>query len=60
MIFRLCSYLGYAAALLFAAHPLHVEAVAQAVSQGELLVGLIAQPGKERRRKRFPSSAASW
>lgn len=31
-----------AAALLFAAHPLHVEAVAQAVSQSELLVGLIA------------------
>jgi len=31
-----------AAALLFAAHPLHVEAVAEAVSQGELLVCLLA------------------
>jgi hypothetical protein len=31
-----------AAALLFAAHPVHVEAVAPAVSQSELLVGLLA------------------
>lgn len=29
-------------AVLFAAHPVHVEAVAQAVNQGELVVGLIA------------------
>ena len=28
--------------VLFAAHPVHVEAVAQAVNQGELIVGLIA------------------
>jgi len=31
-----------AAALLFAAHPVHVEAVALGVGQGELLVGLLA------------------
>ena len=31
-----------AAALLFAAHPVHVEAVALAVGQNELLVGLLA------------------
>ena len=31
-----------AVGVLFAAHPVHVEAVAQAVNQGELIVGLIA------------------
>ena len=31
-----------AVAVLFAAHPVHVEAVAQAVNQAELVVGLIA------------------
>ncbi|MDQ8164500.1 MAG: glycosyltransferase family 39 protein [Gemmatimonadota bacterium] len=33
---------AFCAAALFASHPVHVEAVAQAVNQGELIVGLAA------------------
>jgi len=45
--FRLLAVLGrrsvaLGASLLFAAHPLHVEAIALAVAQNELLVGLIS------------------
>ncbi len=38
---RLPAVVAFAAAALFAAHPLHVEAVAVAVNQSELWVGLI-------------------
>jgi 4-amino-4-deoxy-L-arabinose transferase-like glycosyltransferase len=46
-VFRLASEMlprraALAAAALFAVHPVHVEAVALGVNQGELLVGLIA------------------
>ncbi|MGQ0701807.1 MAG: hypothetical protein ACT4PM_01585 [Gemmatimonadales bacterium] len=52
------------AALLFAAHPIHVEAVALAVGQGELLVALLGTVMViryvERRRQRGVLAPGDW
>jgi len=53
MVFRLCRLLlpfacAFAAAALFAVHPVHVEAVAMAVNQGELWVAIICCGAVER------------
>lgn len=39
---RLSPFVAFGAAALFAVHPVHVEAVAAAVNQGELWVGLLS------------------
>ncbi len=54
---------AWVAAALFAAHPVHVEAVAPAVGQSELVVGLIALVMVVRyvdRRRAGSISAAEW
>lgn len=54
---------AFAAALLFAAHPVHVEAVALAVGQAEIVVALLAMLSVvlyHRWRMRGPLAAREW
>lgn len=67
-VFRLASRLlgpraALAAGVLFAVHPVHVEAIALGVNQGELIVGLIAAVMTYRyvvARRSGPLSARQW